>query len=90
MKGLDVVTCPWQVPANAVLQVQDMVKFRNNSTPVMKDRFKGMVQTVWTDTGQFMDSLSGQSEGKDKDTNSSVKCFIALFDEIRKLSDLEK
>ncbi len=32
MKGLSVVTCPWRNPENAVLQAQDMVRFRNYST----------------------------------------------------------
>ena len=44
MKGLDVVTCPYQIGGNAVSQAEDMVKFRNYSTPEMKGHFMGMVQ----------------------------------------------
>jgi hypothetical protein len=80
MKGLSVVTCPWRNPANAVLQVRDMVKFRDYSTPEMKDRFMGMVQTVWSDTGQFLDSFYGRTI--DKETNTDVSCFKAMFSEI--------
>jgi len=84
MKGLNVVTCPWRNPANAVLQVQDMIKFRSHSTPVMKDRFAGMVQTVWSGAGQFMDSFYGVK--KDNDPNNAADCFKTLFAEIERLT----
>jgi hypothetical protein len=84
MKGLSVVTCPWRMPENAVLQVQDMIKFREHSTTEMKERFLGMVQTVWSGTGQFLESYYGRR--KDESKNSPVKCFKAMFDEIKKIS----
>jgi len=85
MKGFRVVTCPWRRPANAVLQVQDMIKFRNHSTPDMKKRFMGVVQTVWSGSGQFLDSFYGR---KTEDAvNTPVNCFKALYDEIQNLSD---
>jgi len=84
MKGLTVVTCPWRNPSSAVLQVQDMAKFRSHSTPVMKDRFAGMVQTVWSGAGQFMDSFYGVN--KEKDPNNAADCFKTLFAEIERLS----
>ncbi len=82
MKGLSVVTCPWRMPENAVKQAQDMVKFREYSTPVMKDRFQGMVQTVWSGTSQFLDAFYGRRT--EEDENTPVKCFRALFDEINR------
>jgi hypothetical protein len=80
MKGLSVVTCPWRNPISAVLQVRDMVKFRDYSTHEMKDRFMGMVQTVWSDTGQFLDSFYGKTI--DNETSTDVGCFKAMFSEI--------
>jgi hypothetical protein len=80
MKGFGVVTCPWRMPENAVLQVQDMVKFREHSTPEMKDRFLGMVQTVWSGTGQFLDSFYGRTN--QKNSNTDANCFRAMYDEI--------
>ncbi len=85
MKGLDVVTCPYRMEGNAVSQAQDMVKFRNNSTPEMKEHFMGMVQTVWSGAGQFLDLYYGRKS--DKSENSPVKCFKALFTEVQKLSE---
>jgi hypothetical protein len=82
MKGLSVVTCPWRNPGNAILQVQDMVRFRNHSTPEMKDRYMGMVQTVWSGAGQFLNEFY-KKENKSSG-NSQAECFKALFSEIQK------
>ncbi len=80
MKGLSVVTCPWRNPVSAVLQVRDMIKFRDYSTPEMKERFMGMVQTVWSGTGQFLDSFYGDTSNKE--TYTDAGCFKAMFGEI--------
>jgi hypothetical protein len=82
MKGLSVVTCPWRNAGNAVLQAQDMVKFRDHSTPEMKDRFMGMVQTVWSGTGQFLDSFYGKEP--ENNTNTDANCFRTLYNELNK------
>jgi N-acetyl-beta-hexosaminidase len=82
MKGLSVVTCPYRNPGSAVLQARDMIRFRNSSTPEMKERFLGMVQTVWSGTGQFLDSYYGKRP--DSSVNTPVNCFKALFTEIQK------
>jgi Glycosyl hydrolase family 20, catalytic domain len=85
MKGLSVVTCPWRMPENAVKQVQDMVKFREYSTPEMKTHFMGMVQTVWSGAGQFLDAFYGRRT--EQGDNTPVKCFRALFDEIGRVAE---
>jgi hypothetical protein len=84
MKGLSVVSCCWRNSENAILQANDMFKFRQNSTPEMKNRFMGMVQTIWYGNGQFMDSFYGT--GKSTETDEEVKCFKLLFDTLRKQS----
>lgn len=86
-KGLSVVTCPWRNPGNAVFQAQDMVRFRNHSTPEMRDRFLGMVQTVWSGAGQFLDSFYGRRP--EAVVNTPVNCFKALYNEIQKMSALK-
>jgi hypothetical protein len=85
MKGLSVITCPWRNPGNAVLQVQDMVRFRRSSTPELKDRYLGMVQTIWSGAGQFLDSYYSKSPGKNAE--NPVDCFKALFGEIQKIAE---
>jgi hypothetical protein len=85
MKGLNVITCPWGYPRNAVLQAEDIVKFRNYATPQMKDHYMGMMQTVWSGAGQFLDIFYGRIP--DEGEYSPAKCFKALFTQIKKLSE---
>jgi N-acetyl-beta-hexosaminidase len=53
-KGFPVITCTWNRPAVAAQQVKDMIEFRNSATEKMKERYLGIMQTVWSDPGQFM------------------------------------
>jgi hypothetical protein len=84
MKGFDVVTCPWRNPSAAVLQVGDMIRFRDSSTPQMAKRFCGVVQTVWSGSAQFIDAFYGKRE--EKGENTPVRCFKAMYDEIVRLA----
>jgi N-acetyl-beta-hexosaminidase len=81
MKGLSVVTCPWRMAENAVQQTKDMVRFRKSATPEMKERYMGMVQTIWSGAGQFMDNFYGVKP--EKGEYSQVNCFKALFTELQ-------
>ena len=85
MKGLSVVTCPWRNPANAVLQAQDLLRLRTSSTPEMKERYLGMMQTVWSGAGQFLDSY--YSKRPVSEVNTPVNCFKALYTEIQKMAE---
>ena len=84
-KGLSVVTCPWRNPSIAVKQTRDMFRFRASVTPVMKERFQGMVQTVWSGAGQFMDEFYGRKTDAKAGENTQTQCFKALFGEIEKI-----
>ena len=85
LKGLQVVTCPWTNPTNAVLQVQDMVKFRNRATPQLRERFAGMVQTVWSGAGGFLNELAAAKQKAPARNNAAV-CFLKMYEEILKSS----
>jgi hypothetical protein len=83
MKGFPVVTCAYRRPKVAVSQAKDMARFRTSSTPEMKERFQGVVQTVWSDAGRFLSTdYQGKATGKNS-TNNAWTSFQALFDEIR-------
>lgn len=84
MKGLNVVTCPWRNPESAVLQARDMIRFREHSTPRMKDRFRGMVHTVWSPAESFLDGYYGTGARPEDDMQAI--CFKALYEEISKLT----
>ncbi len=85
MKGLSVVTCPWRMPKNALAQVDDMVKFRSNSTKEMKPHFQGMMQTVWSDAASFMDGFYGRKTDNKAGENTPWNCFRTMYDRIGKL-----
>jgi biotin operon repressor len=81
IKGFKVITCPWNKPKCAVLQADEMARLRATATPEMKDRFQGMMQTVWDDPKTF---LKRDYAGKGKPANA-WNCFKVLSDEINKL-----
>ncbi len=85
MKGFNVATCPWNVPAVGVHQLQDTLRFRQESNKTMRPRFQGMIQTVWSDTGSFMRDVSNQRQKDEAREKSAPRCFIRLFEEIHAL-----
>jgi hypothetical protein len=88
LKGLNVATCPWTNPEAALRQLQDMVRFRQQSAPAMRDRFQGLVQTVWSDAGSFLKDLEGQRQSEDykRGQKTAARCFVRLFEGIQALS----
>lgn len=86
MKGLNVVTCPWRNPSLAVTQLKDMISFRNESTKVMKPRFQGMVQTVWSGPSSFINGFYQDTKDANGGYNTPWHCFRQLFYEINKLN----
>ena len=82
IKGLQVVTCAYRKPEVSVSQVRDMERFRTSSTPAMKERFQGVMQTVWSDAARFLSTdYEGKATGKTS-TNNPWLSFQAMFDEI--------
>jgi hypothetical protein len=95
MKGFRVVTCPWRRPPVAVVQTEDMARWRKYATPEMKPRYYGMVQTTWSDPGRFMDGFYGikrpARNNDDHEDNPADRLFTpwdtfrAMFDKIKEL-----
>jgi hypothetical protein len=59
MKGFRVITCPWRTPPTAVIQTEDMAKYKKYATPEMKPRYYGMMQTTWMGPDGFIDGFYG-------------------------------
>jgi N-acetyl-beta-hexosaminidase len=85
MKGLHVITCPFEAPALAARQAEDMLNFRKESSEEMQDKFYGMMQTVWSDAGRFLEGFYTNKKDNEGGDNTSWKCFIALYDKINSL-----
>ncbi len=85
MKGLTVVTCPWRNPEIAVTQAEDMVKFRQRATPEMKDKYAGMVQTVWSSAESFLKKYYEESNDTPVEADTQENCFRMLYKRIKTL-----
>jgi N-acetyl-beta-hexosaminidase len=79
MKGLKVISCPFRNAETGVAQVEDMYKFRKRSTPEMKERFYGIMQTIWTSNALFLKEYYGEDSGRSGDKNTTTNCFKKVF-----------
>lgn len=82
MKGLSVVASPWKQPASAIQQVRDLRRLREHATPEMKDRYLGLLQTVWGDAESFIAAYRGGS-GPAAERQQEAACFKAVLQELR-------
>jgi hypothetical protein len=62
-----------------------MVSFRETATKEMKDRYQGMMQTVWSGPEAFLDEYYGRKKPVKDTLETSTRCFKVLFDDINKL-----
>ncbi|HMB63637.1 MAG TPA: family 20 glycosylhydrolase [Eudoraea sp.] len=85
-KGFDVVTCPWRNPAVAGKQLELLIGNRESSTQVMKQRFRGVLQTIWTSADNFLDMYYGKKPNEDPN-GDQIATFNRLFEEIGKLNN---
>lgn len=86
MKGFHVVSCPWKTAEVAVGQARDMAQWRKNSPPDLRNRFDGVMQTVWSGVGVFLDKDCHSKP----DATNSWNCFTAMSEQIKALRREEK
>jgi hypothetical protein len=85
MKGFTVVTCPWRMPDVAVMQAEDLVKFRQRATPEMKNRYAGIVQTIWSPASDFLKDFYDENNTTRVEYNTPENCFKVLFKRLKTL-----
>jgi N-acetyl-beta-hexosaminidase len=94
MKGFKVLTCPWRRPDVTSAQVEDMVKYRKYATNGMKDRYYGIMQTVWMPCGRFMDGYYGlqvEMAGRNKELAAkSITDWDSFRAMVKKVDELNK
>ena len=83
MKGLDVATCPWRKPEVAVHQMNDMIRFKESSTPQMAQHFQGIIATVWSGTDQFLKSY--YDPAADTQQESDAVTLKRLMEEYKRI-----
>ena len=89
MKGLRVISCGWRNPSNAVQQVQDMHRFRTGSTLQMKDRFLGVMETVWSPASVFLREYYNGNAAPQQGAEpqfSVPKTFDSMFAEVMRIA----
>jgi hypothetical protein len=80
LKGFRVIACPWNKPEVMKDQLELIQAFRQNSNDVLKGRFLGVMQTVWTGSGNFLDSWYGVNVNDRSMGNiNSLKEMILYF-----------
>ncbi|MEE9364042.1 MAG: family 20 glycosylhydrolase [Cellulophaga sp.] len=84
MNGFDVIACPWRKPDVAVAQVEMMHNFKKNATPEMKEHFQGVMHTVWSPAGRFLDAYKNYKTSDYKKGNQ-VACFKAMVEAIAEI-----
>lgn len=88
LKGFEVATCPWKNAATAVLQAQDLARLRQQGTKEVRGRVQGLIQTVWSGAGGFMDEMERWRKDPASVTNqlSEARCFVRAFEELHRLT----
>ncbi len=85
MKGFRVATCPWRNPEVALIQTTDMLNFRRDATSQMRDRYQGMIQTVWSGTENFIKGFYDTSPADPANIKTPWHCFRAMFTKINEV-----
>ena len=78
-KGYNVVACPWNKHEVAINQVEMMNKLRENSLPVMRDRYKGIMHTFWGPARMFMAGMKDVPQFKDEGSIVTFKKLAEIW-----------
>jgi hypothetical protein len=80
MKGLDVATCPWRKPEIAVQQLNDMLRYREDSPKKMSEHFQGIIETVWSGADGFLRQYYDTSnDNKDVSDAATLKRLMVEY-----------
>jgi hypothetical protein len=84
MKGLDVATCPWRNPDFAARQMEDMIRWREQTTPVTASHLRGIIETVWSDAEMFLREYYGpEPEEPGNSVAATLKRLMAEYKTIK-------
>jgi hypothetical protein len=86
MKGFEVLSCSWNQTEVAVAQVRNIRRLRLESTPEMRARLAGVMQTVWSDNADFLDRFHGR-QPPEPDGGDPIACTRAFLAEIATTTD---
>ncbi|MGV3509481.1 MAG: family 20 glycosylhydrolase [Sphingobacteriaceae bacterium] len=87
MNGLNVISCPWKKPDVALVQIDDMLRFRKYATPQQKDFYRGVMHTVWSDPATFFNGFYGRTEDKEAGENTPWNTFRKMYAKIQAIGN---
>lgn len=85
-KGFRVASCPYKKVSVGTGHVENMYRFRSSATQVMQENLQGVIQTVWSGCGPFLDSYYANDFDP---VFSEAACFRATFDAINSKTALK-
>jgi hypothetical protein len=77
LKGLRVIACPYNKADVTRAQLEMIQSFRENSNKDLQGRFLGVMQTIWSGAGNFLDLYYG--EETDERGMGSVNSFKEMI-----------
>ncbi|UXP32302.1 family 20 glycosylhydrolase [Reichenbachiella agarivorans] len=80
-KGLQVIICFWNKADVSIAEMKMIDSFRVNSNKTMRPKYLGSMQTIWSNTGQFIDAYHGKSDNVS--SLAQAESFRAMIDYIR-------
>jgi N-acetyl-beta-hexosaminidase len=83
MKGFQVATCPYNKPQVALQQIKDMKGFRSKANTELLPRYQGIIQTIWSDAGSFLDRYYTVKNQHTRETGS-IACALTVLEEFSK------
>jgi len=66
MKGFRVMFCTWNKPEVTRAQLELTDALRENSNDILRDRYVGFMQTIWSPAGSFLDLYYGDRVNEDR------------------------
>lgn len=86
MKGLPVVSCGYRNPELSVQQVDDMIRFRAQTTPETASLLQGYVHTVWSGADHFLRAYYSSGDN-DRRRDGGAEATKAVLKHFRELSE---
>jgi len=81
LKGFNVLACPCADAEVALAQLEHIMQVKENSNQVIRSKLKGVFQTTWGNSGDFIRAYYG--EESDERSIKCVECFKELFKAVR-------
>ena len=85
MKGLPVVSCGWNNPEMSVKQIDDMLRFRSQTTRMTANHLQGYVHTIWTGADHFLKLYYGEVKPGDKPDDRQAEAAHAVLKRFKEL-----